>query len=255
VPPLSESSRLPKDERRLAGLREHAAFASEELSALGGTGAAEDAVGAEWFDAFQSGSWKVDGVYNGTEVWRLPGERIHRIMGVRDVEGVTPLEAMDLFKDTAKIFERLFPLVDPMFCRGSVLVGEGVTGPDAICHGVFKLPAVVGEGSAPGFPPRDFIWRHRCRRLPTGSVLMTARSVEEGSELDRTEVNNRGKTIRGVMYTTGYYGRQVRDGPVPLTRVWYIVQADPKGIIPGWLINFAAGKQAQNVTRLAKIFE
>jgi len=41
----------------------------------------------------------------------------------------------------------------------------------ALLHGTFRLPSVI--------PDRDFIWDQVAMRLPTGSVLIAGRSVEE----------------------------------------------------------------------------
>jgi hypothetical protein len=52
------------------------------------------------------------------QVWRLPGEKIHRIMGVTNVDA-TPDICMEFFKDTDKVFTKLFPKIDEMFKGGN----------------------------------------------------------------------------------------------------------------------------------------
>mmetsp|Transcript_17022 Transcript_17022/g.42769 ORF Transcript_17022/g.42769 Transcript_17022/m.42769 type:complete len:99 (+) Transcript_17022:27-323(+) len=86
-------------------------------------------------------------------------------------------------------------------------------------------------------------------KLPTGNVLVTAKS---SAEKDKAIAPKTG-TVRGEILTSGYYGRAIPSEP--RCRVWYIVQADPKGILPKWLVNLAATKQAANVTRLAEMFQ
>jgi hypothetical protein len=195
-------------------------------------------------------------------VWRLPGDRIHCIMGVADV-AAAPSKALELFEDPKAVFTRVFPRVDTMFVRGAVLASA--RGGFAVCRGVFKLPALVGNGAAAGFPPRDFVWTQYVTKLrATGNVLVTARSCDgAGADAAAARADPRCPpdaalpragaegAVRGRLLTSGYYGR--RAGP-NATRCFYIAQADPAGVLPAWLVNFAAGKQAGNVTRLAAMF-
>lgn len=150
-----------------------------------------------------------------------------------------------------------------MFVRGAVLASA--RGGFAVCRGVFKLPALVGNGAAAGFPPRDFVWTQYVTKLrATGNVLVTARSCDgAGADAAAAHADPRCPpdaalpragaegAVRGRLLTSGYYGR--RAGP-NATRCFYIAQADPAGVLPAWLVNFAAGKQAGNVTRLAAMF-
>ena len=196
------------------------------------------------------------------QVWRLPGDRIHCIMGVADV-AAAPSKALELFEDPKAVFTRVFPRVDIMFIRGAVL--SSARGGFAVCRAVFKLPAVVGSGAAAGFPPRDFVWTQYVTKLrATGNVLVTARSCDgAGPDAAAARADPRcppaetmprpgaDGAVRGRLLTSGYYGRRM--GPAS-SRVFYIAQADPGGILPAWLVNFAAGKQAANVTRLAAMF-
>ena len=126
-------------------------------------------------------------------------------------------------------------------------------GNETLCSATFKLPSLIGSGSAPGFPPREFIWRQFVTALPTGNVLVTASSGEDGA---RRRTVARG-AARGTLLTTGYYGRALSVGADGRrrTRVFYIASADPGGIIPSWLVNLACAKQAANVTRLALLFQ
>ena len=78
----------------------------------------------EYFTMLSNPNWRLDAVrttvYGGPdlEVWRLPGEKIHRIMGVTDVDA-TPDICMEYFKDTEKVFSKLFPKIDQMFKGGA----------------------------------------------------------------------------------------------------------------------------------------
>ena len=286
----SASPPLSREARERAGHALRAKAAKEELAMLWSyTNAAERARVTDFFACFSSPRWRLEEVRdNGTEVrlyavscacavlvaplltricplrqvWRLPGDRIHCIMGVADV-AAAPSKALELFEDPKAVFTRVFPRVDTMFIRGAVL--SSARGGFAVCRAVFKLPALVGNGAAAGFPPRDFVWTQYVTKLrATGNVLVTARSADgAGPDAAAARADPRcppasalpppgaDGAVRGRLLTSGYYGR--REGPAK-SRVFYIAQADPGGILPAWLVNFAAGKQAANVTRLAAMF-
>jgi hypothetical protein len=201
---------------------------------------------AAFLDTLADPRWRFEGQRkDGVEVWRLPSGRFHVIMGLSDVNA-PPSLALKMFADPVAVFSRLFPRIDTMFIRGQVL--EVHPRGETLCAAVFRLPALVGSGSAPGFPPREFVWRQFVTALPSGNVLVTAASGEDCAR--RPEVA-RG-AVRGTLLTSGYYGRAHRGGT--RTRVAYIASADPAGIIPSWLVNLACSKQAANVARLAALF-
>ncbi len=99
-------------------------------------------------------------------------------------------------------------------------------------------------------------------KLASGNVLVTARSCDgDGPDAKAARGDPRCPAqdklpqprgaVRGRLLTSGYYGHRV--GPAS-SRVYYIVQADPAGLLPSWLVNLASAKQAHNVTRLAAMF-
>ena len=65
----------------------------------------------------------------------------------------------------------------------------------ALLHGTFKLPSVV--------PDRDFVWDQVALRLPTGSVLIAGKSVEEFDDDEVVPVSK--GHVRGAVLTSGYY--------------------------------------------------
>lgn len=246
VPPLGSQ---PKGAREADGRSQHARWAAAEAERVG-RGAPDDV--KTLLGLLGDQRWAFDGLYSGTELWRLskPGDRITSIMGVRDIKNVTPAKALEEFKDPKLVFTKVFPKVDTMFQRGEVL--RALPKAHCFCHGVFKLPNPVGGGSAPGFKARDFVWEQHVTGLPTGNVLVTAKSVPEGSKDDIPPQKN---LVRGWMIA-GYYGRLLTPPGAkepPVTRVVYMVQCDPKNL-PAWLINLCSGKQAQNCTRLAAMY-
>jgi hypothetical protein len=250
--PVSTPARLPartKEERERLFLEERRRYAAEECRGLFLLRGLERQRTAEFFKTFASDKWRLEeDRSDGTEVWRLPGSRIHTIMGIHNVNAA-PKTALDMFSDPKAVFTRVFPRVDTMFITGRVL--ETVRGGEALCAAIFKLPNLVGPGSAPGFPPREMVWRQFVTRLATGNVLVTAATGDENAGAHKAVIHS--GAVRGTLLTSGYYGRKLPGAG--RTRVFYIASADPCGIIPAWLVNFAAGRQAGNVTRLAELFK
>ena len=115
----------------------------------------------------------------------------------------------------------------------------------ALLHGTFKLPSVV--------PDRDFIWDQVALRLPTGSVLIAGQSVEEYAEDEEVPVAK--GHVRGAVLTSGYYVAPETEAEGGGSKIAFVVQADPKGSLPAWVVNLVAPKQAHNVTRLRKYLD
>ena len=108
------------------------------------------------------------------------------------------------------------------------------------------MPAIV--------PDRDFIWDQVALRLPTGSVLIAGKSVDDEEVSDVPSPKGH---VRGSVLTSGYYitPRWSQDGEMEGSQIAFVVQADPKGALPAWVVNLVAPKQAHNVTRLRKFLD
>jgi hypothetical protein len=115
----------------------------------------------------------------------------------------------------------------------------------ALLHGTFRLPSVV--------PDRDFVWDQVALRLPTGSVLIAGKSVEVFGEDEVVPVSK--GHVRGAVLTSGYYVAPESAAEGGGSKIAFVVQADPKGSLPAWVVNFVAPKQAHNVTRLRKFLD
>uniref|UniRef100_A0A7R9XU40 START domain-containing protein n=1 Tax=Micromonas pusilla TaxID=38833 RepID=A0A7R9XU40_MICPS len=111
----------------------------------------------------------------------------------------------------------------------------------ALLHGTFRLPSIV--------PDRDFVWDQVAMRLPTGSVLVMGQSVNDGDEDVPECVKGH---VRGAVLTSGYYVFEDGQGG---SKIAFVLQADPKGSLPAWVVNLVAPKQAHNVTRLRKYLD
>ena len=69
---------------------------------------------------------------DGTDVFKLPGERIHRIMGVTRTDA-TPEQVLTFFSDPLN-FDEHFKVLDAMFKAGSVVKigGAGLAAPETV---------------------------------------------------------------------------------------------------------------------------
>ena len=302
----------------------------------------------QFFTMLGDGGWSHSGASDGTDIFKLPGERIHRIMGVTRTTA-TPEEVLTFFSEP-KNFDKHFKILDEMFKDGAVVKigGQGLelaasgsrqrmhklgnfaalsiggkerSGPTALSdgadgalgrldkarrrpwgssgvilrsktqtrrstarrrrsrrfrrrrmrhrggaaagpsfregqfkdlpghallHGTFRLPAIV--------PDRDFIWDQVALRLPTGSVLIAGKSVDDAEVSDVPSPKGH---VRGAVLTSGYYitPQWSQDGEMEGSQIAFVVQADPKGVLPAWVVNLVAPKQAHNVTRLRKFLD
>mmetsp|Transcript_26039 Transcript_26039/g.31604 ORF Transcript_26039/g.31604 Transcript_26039/m.31604 type:complete len:294 (-) Transcript_26039:512-1393(-) len=198
----------------------------------------------QYFSCLQDPNWKLLRNNNDLEVWKLPGEEIHRIMGVTNVE-CSPQTCLDHFDDTENVFKTLFPQIDKMFRTGSILkqFAKGHT----ICQACFDMPSPIGGGAAKGIAARDMVWEQRVTKLQSGNVLVTASTPDNHTEVPVTK-----GMVRGSLITSGYYGRKLNEKNH--SRCWYIIQADPKGMLPKWLVNLASAKQTDNLIRLREMF-
>ena len=88
--------------------------------------AEERGIVAQFFAMLKDKSWSHASSADGTDVFKLPGERIHRIMGVTRTDA-TPEEVLTFFSDPRN-FDEHFKILDDMFKSGSVVKIGGVDG-------------------------------------------------------------------------------------------------------------------------------
>ena len=87
--------------------------------------------------------------------------------------------------------------------------------------------------------------RERCARL--GAALVGAAMLLTGLAAVAAE--------RGAVLTSGYYITPETESEGGGSKIAFVVQADPKGSLPAWVVNLVAPKQAHNVTRLRKYLD
>ena len=108
----------------------------------------------------------------------------------------------------------------------------------AILRGTFKLPSIIRD--------RDFVWEQLTMKMPNGAVVVAAQSIENGV-VNAVAPPLEGH-VRGSILVSGYYA--VPNPKTGGSTLYYVVQADPKGQLPMWVVNLVAPDQAQNVARL-----
>mmetsp|Transcript_11195 Transcript_11195/g.18935 ORF Transcript_11195/g.18935 Transcript_11195/m.18935 type:complete len:273 (-) Transcript_11195:255-1073(-) len=134
-------------------------------------------------------------------------------------------------------FVELMELTDPMWITGEQVetLVNTPTELHAIRYGQFKFPWPCWN--------RDFVWYAVVRTLEDGTAITIARSIEHPSKPPTKNA------VRAYILTTGYVAKPDPDDP-NVTHVSYIVQADPRGWLPSFVVNYASISQAENVGRI-----
>jgi hypothetical protein len=100
---------------------------------------------------------------------------------------------------------------------------------------------VIYERYAAPWPvsPRDFVYAQKVMEREDG-IFIVAKSVEMG-------VPEREGVVRGEVIASGFYLRKVEERK---TEVSYLACADPKGLLPGFVVDMFAQKQTSSVVRI-----
>eukprot|EP01114_Cavostelium_apophysatum_P001832 TRINITY_DN11600_c0_g1_i1.p1 TRINITY_DN11600_c0_g1~~TRINITY_DN11600_c0_g1_i1.p1 ORF type:complete len:389 (-),score=79.14 TRINITY_DN11600_c0_g1_i1:37-1203(-) len=127
---------------------------------------------------------------------------------------------------------------DPELLKMEVL--ETITPQIQVVHRTYKAPASI-------IAPRDFIALN-ARWASNGSFATYGTSINH--PLDRASP----KYVRGRAIVTGFIFRPV-EGKVNECRCIRIVQIDPKGLVPSWVVNVGKKRAAQALVRMKNIME
>jgi len=103
--------------------------------------------------------------------------------------------------------------------------------------------------------PRDFVWIQEIKELskkdakafdlPEGTFYILSQSV------DYDKIPPNPKCVRGEILDTGILITPVSENTCSVT---YVLQVDPKGWVPTFIVNLAATDQATNVLRIREYF-
>jgi len=150
-------------------------------------------------------------------------------------EGVVDASAAEIFaflQDMEKATS-----IDPMYREGKVVLDLG--NKQSINYAAFNMPPLISA--------RDFVFHGVDVILENGVGLSVGKSVE----LD--ELPPRSGFVRASINTTGYIYTPLADDPSKCF-VQYVVNVDPKGWLPTWIVNMAAADQGSNVKSLQDYF-
>eukprot|EP00696_Hemimastix_kukwesjijk_P008744 gnl/Hemi2/21048_TR6989_c0_g1_i1.p1 gnl/Hemi2/21048_TR6989_c0_g1~~gnl/Hemi2/21048_TR6989_c0_g1_i1.p1 ORF type:complete len:227 (+),score=51.33 gnl/Hemi2/21048_TR6989_c0_g1_i1:88-768(+) len=159
----------------------------------------------------------------------------------------TMQEMSDFFMDFGNmgVMDKMFL---PEKARGMIQTFDART---HVYHAAFKLPFPMTD--------RDFVWLAYDDVVDqTGNPTPTGNTVDKigvsiGWSIEHPSVPENSSFIRGSINVSGYiWTPGVEAGTCNLS---YIVQCDPHGWIPKWVVNLVAADQAENVKRVQKYFK
>lgn len=180
--------------------------------------------------------------------------------------------AADLFMYAAlapenKDYQRIFTMLDPMFRDGKVVHvipknWSRYGGKEQVAENVnLPLYSVKWAAYALPFPLwwRDFVFCELTCWTPEGYGVSLAMSFPRMTErVPSLEESHR--LIRGTIGMSGYIWRNV-PGSDPMkadgeghmmSEITYLLQVDPKGILPAWAVNLTGVQQGMNCLRVVE---
>lgn len=131
------------------------------------------------------------------------------------------------------LFADMMQICDEMNYERRIV--ERIDEHQGVFYGAFRLPAFLWN--------RDFAWRGSWAILPGREAVVLAKSTEHQDAPARES----DRLVRGEISYSGYWIKELESGQVSVD---YVVQADPKGNLPSWVVNIVAKDQADNITRL-----
>jgi|UniRef100_A0A7S4C841 hypothetical protein len=139
-------------------------------------------------------------------------------------------------------FEEFMKTVDGM-CKSAKLV-ETLDAKHSVKYASYSLP--------PPLWPRDFVWEELNTTVPSGGALSIGKSVEHKACPPST--SSFFGSVRGEIAGSGYYIEPC-DGADGKCIGHYLVQVDPKGMLPTAAVNLMATDQGKNLRRLKEYLE
>jgi len=185
--------------------------------------------------------WSYTGSKGGTKKYyaQKEGSAFHMVRGVAILKDVDMAQLVATFADPTK-FDELMKMADTMYKAGRVV--EVKDGAHTVCHASFTMPAML--------PSRDFVWNNLLARFPGDKEVVALAVSVEREDIPPSE--DSWGMVRGTLIESGYHILDQGDGTIKLT---YVVQADPGGWLPVFVVNLAAADQADNCTRIRKFAE
>jgi len=169
--------------------------------------------------------WKETGEKNGVKMyWAQTAGTANYLF-----KGVSVIPASVKVVEEAMRDIQNMRLIDPM-CKLARTI-KHFDKDHHVYYAQFKLPPFISD--------RDFVWYSIDYVLPDGTFVTTGKSM-----LTKDCPEDSGH-VRGEIRASGYIVEPIADKPDACT-LYYIVQTDPKGWLPAWVVNWVAASQAYN---------
>jgi len=150
-------------------------------------------------------------------------------------EGVVEASVQELF-EFLQDFDKTTS-IDPMYKEGKIVLDLG--GKHTINYAAFYMGPLISC--------RDFVM-HGYDGVGESGI-----GVSVGKSIDLDALPERGGYVRAIINASGYVYRALPEDPSKCF-VQYVVNVDPKGWLPYWLVNLAASDQGTNIKRLQEYF-
>jgi len=150
-------------------------------------------------------------------------------------EGIVEASPQELF-EFLQDFDKTTGL-DPMFREGKIVLDLG--NKHTINYAAFYMGPLI--------TCRDFVM-HGYDGIGGNGI-----GVSVGKSVDLDALPARPSYVRAIINASGYVYRALPEDPSK-SFVQYVVNVDPKGWLPYWLVNLAASDQGTNIKRLQEYF-
>jgi len=191
----------------------------------------------------KSDRWEKTGGSDGVAIFNMrpPGSSLDYIKGVGEVECT-----VEEFMNALDLGVELIAKVDKMYAYGTNIAQ--ITPTLSVHHSCFYAPG------RPLISDRDVTYIGYVNKEDHCAVCYdTMYQADVLAEAKITIPAPKSGVVRAELLGSGYIFR-----PIPGTNkleVIYIVQLDPKGMIPTWVVNRTASQQAMNVLAMRQYFD
>jgi len=189
-------------------------------------------------------SWKFIKKTKGVMIYRLINNTgtIHQVKGVGIINCT-----MDQYQKFTVSFPDNMAIPDDMYDHGAELsvLAEDVR----VYLAAFRMPG------RPLVSDRVFVWGNADARVDAKTFVSVGMTyTNEQYAAAGVQIPEKKGYVFGELLLSGYMAEAI-EGTDQKIKVSYIVQADVKGWLPVWAVNFAASMQALNVSRIKNHFD
>jgi len=194
----------------------------------------------------------------------LPGSNIRLIRATTRVNIAADLFMYAALAPDNKSFKRIFTMLDPMFRDGQVLAKipksyDRYGGKEHVAENI-NLPFYSVKWAAYALPfplwSRDFVfceltcWKDGygvSLAMSMPQITAKVKSLEDSHQLVRGNIGMSGYVWRNVPGTDP--NKPLGEGHM-MTEITYLLQVEPRGVIPEWAVNLTGAEQGMNCLRV-----